>query len=160
MELFDTQALLCLVSITDHLKSYTWQSTTVNPVGEGNCLDYIKRPCLKGKKKKKSKTNCFKTFKTSRHFLCKGVDSEMGSHSAQEATFLPCTPQHLPHPTQTNPIPSAQALKWKRGLLLWSMVTGRGLWRRGHRGHAVRLRTAQQCCPVSRVWSWLNKPYF
>lgn len=114
MELFDTQALLCLVSITDHLKSYTWQSTTVTQWGEGNRLDYIKRPCLKGKKKKRSKTNCFKTFKTSRHFLCKGMDSEMGRHSAQEATFLPCTPQHLPHPTQTNPIPSAQALRWKQ----------------------------------------------
>lgn len=92
MELFDTQALLCLVSITDHLKSYTWQSMTETQWGEGNRLDYIKRPCLKGKKKKRSKTNCFKTFKTSRHFLCKGMDSEMGRHSAQEANSFPVHP--------------------------------------------------------------------
>lgn len=84
-----------------------------NPVGGGQPPGLYQKT-LSQRKKKRSKTNCFKTFKTSRHFLCKGMDSEMGRHSAQEATFLPCTPQHLPYPTQTNPIPSAQALRGKQ----------------------------------------------
>lgn len=57
------------------------------------------------------------------------MDTEMGCHCAQEATFLPCTPQHLPHPTQTNPIPSAQALSGSRGLPLcgaWLQEEGYG----------------------------------
>lgn len=148
-ELFATQALLCLVSITDHLKSYTWQSTTVTQWGEGNRLDYIKTPCLKGKKKKKrSKTNCFKTFKTSRHFLCKGMDSEMGRHCPGgdiPPLYTPTSPSS--HADQSYPKCTGPEVE-AEGPPLWRLVTGRGLWRRAHRGHAVRLRTARQCCPA------------
>lgn len=112
-ELFATQALLCLVSITDHLKSYTWQSTTVTQWGEGNRLDYIKTPCLKGKKKKEAKLIVLRLSKqVGISFVKEWI--VRWDVTAQEVTFLPCTPQHLPHPTQTNPIPSAQALRWKQ----------------------------------------------
>lgn len=148
MELFDTQALLCLVSITDHLKSYTWQSTTVTQWGEGNRLDYIKRPCLKGKKKR-SKTNCFKTFKTSRHFLCKGMDSEMGRHSAQEANSFPVHPNISLIPRR--PVLFQVLRPWggSRGPSVELSYRKRTMEKGPQRPrHTVRLRTARQCCPA------------
>lgn len=82
MELFDTQALLCLVSITDHLKSYTWQSTTVTQWGEGNRLDYIKRPCLKGKKKE-AKLTVLRLSKQAGISFVKYTPTSPSSHADQ-----------------------------------------------------------------------------
>lgn len=147
MELFDTQALLCLVSITDHLKSYTWQSTTVTQWGEGNRLDYIKRPCLKGKKKKEAKLTVLRLSKQAGISFVKEWIVRWDVTLPRRRHSFPVHPNISLIPRR--PILSQGHRPWggSRGPL-WSLVTGRGLWRRDHRGHAVRLRTARQCCPA------------
>lgn len=148
MELFDTQALLCLVSITDHLKSYTWQSTTVTQWGEGNRLDYIKRPCLKGKKKKEAKLIALRLSKQAGISFVKEWIVRWDVTLPRKRHSFPVHPNISLIPRR--PILSQVHRPWggSRGPPLWSTVTGRGLWRRDHRGHAMRLRTAQQCCPA------------
>lgn len=158
MELLDTQALLCLVSITDHLKSYTWQSTAVNPV-EGGQPPGLYQKTL-SQRKKKAKLIVLRLSKQAGHFLCKGMDTEMGCHCAQEVTFLPCTPQHLPHPTQTNPIPSAQALSGSRGLPSVEHGYRKRAMEKGPQRPRRETEDSPAVLPCSRVRSWLNKPYF
>lgn len=119
-----------------------------NPVGGGQPPGLYQNTLSQRKKKKRSKTNCFKTFKTSRHFLCKGMDSEMGRHCPGgdiPPLYTPTSPSS--HADQSYPKCTGPEVE-AEGPPLWHLVTGRGLWRRAHRGHAVRLRTARQCCPA------------
>lgn len=69
----------------------------------------------------------------------------MGCHSAQGVTFLPCRPQHLPHLMQTNRPQVHRPEVAAETFLLWSRSKEED-YGEGQRGHAVRQRTARQCC--------------
>lgn len=159
MELFDTQALLCLVSITDHLKSYTWQSTTVTQWGEGNRLDYIKRPCLKGKKKEAKLIVLRLSKQAGISFVKEWIvrwDVTL-PRKRIPSLYTPTSPSS--HADQSYPKCTGPEVEAEGPL--WSLVTGRGLWRRDHRGHATPWDWGQPgSAALLSVWSWLNKPFF
>lgn len=84
-----------------------------NPVGGGQPPGLYQNTLSQRKKKKEAKLIVLRLSKqVGISFVKEWI--VRWDVTAQEVTFLPCTPQHLPHPTQTNPIPSAQALRWKQ----------------------------------------------
>lgn len=122
---------------------------TCNQGGEGGQLGIYQKTLFQ--KKKKAKQLVLRLSKYTSHFLCKGLSPEKGCRSALPVHPTPTSPSL----SENQPHPKCTARGGSRGLLSVEHDQRKRTIEKGAQRPQVKLML-----PCSKVWSWLNKPYF